>query len=108
MNRKNTLFIVSSGTDADGYFNFINTAQITNLAVHGVYLTMKTWNGYFCWATFDTHENAKNSLDIIIDQMDQSKMNTPKKVLKLNELDGVLGTDGVLTSSYNSSTPWSS
>lgn len=107
MNRKNTLFIITSGVDADGYINFINVANVLNVVVHGQYLILTNWDYYRCWFTFDTFENAKAAMDILLDEMDQAKMNTPKKVIKLNELDGVRGTDGVLTTSYNSSPmPW--
>ena len=106
MNRKNTSFVVSSGPDVDGYINFVNTGNVLHVAVHGEYLIMNNWDYYNCWFTFDTFDNAKAALDILLDELDQAKMNTPKKIIKLNELDGVVGTDGVMATDYNSDRPW--
>ena len=106
MNRKNTLFLISSAENSDGYIEFVNLGTIVSADVFDVYLKLGQWDGYKYWFTFDTHENAVKALDILVDQMDQGKANTPKKSIKLNELDGVRGTDGIMGSSYNSTVPW--
>lgn len=105
MSRKKTIFLISSGTNSDGYIEFVNLGNIVSVDVHRTFLHLGGWDGYYYWFSFDTADNAKNALDILIDQIDQSKANKPKGIIKINELDGVKGTDGRLFSSYNSSRP---
>lgn len=109
MNNKNTLFIVSSGFDSEGFLYFFDPNKTSSVSVYKEYLIFQEWNLYELWFTFDTHENAKNALNIVIDQIDQSKLNNPKGVIKINELEGVKGTNGIISSSYNTSPkPWNS
>ena len=102
---KNTTFLVSSGPNEDGYINFLNTDMISSVSRSGQYLHFFIWDCYSATADCTTIENAKHNLPLVLDAISASFDENPKAILKLNEIEGVKGMDGVLIDTYNSSIP---
>ena len=102
---KNVTFLVSSGPNSDGYINFYNTDMITSVSRNGRYLHLFIWDCYSATADCTTTENAKHNLPLVLDAISTSFDENPKAILKLNEIEGVKGMDGVLIDSYNSDLP---
>lgn len=103
---KHTTFLVSSGPNADGYINFYNTDMITAIERIGQYLHLFIWDCYSVSVDCTTTENAKHNLPLVLDAISTSFDENPKAIVKLNEIEGIRGVDGVLTDSYNSSIPF--
>ena len=99
---KNVTFLVSSGPNTDGYINFYNVDMIMYVSRVGRYLHFGTFDGYSISADCTTVDNAKNNLPLILDAISTSFDENPKPIIKLNEIKGVKGMDGLLRDWYNS------
>jgi len=102
---KNITFLVSSGPNEDGYINFLNTDMISSVSREGRYLHFFIWDCYSATVDCITTENAKHNLPLVLDAISASFDENPKAILKLNEIEGVKGMDGILIDTYNSSIP---
>ena len=99
---KSTAFLMSPSVNADGYVSFFNVDMIHTIASIGKYVVITIFEGYNATIDCGNFENANHNLPIIIDAICNSYEDEPKGVIKVNELDGIKGTDGVWTEDYNS------
>lgn len=104
---KHTSYLLSSGPNSDGYINFYNIGMITDVSALDQYIHMRVWDGYSVTADCTTAENAKHNLPLILDALSTSYHEDAvwQGIVKLNEIPGIKGVDGVLTDDYNSTLP---
>jgi len=97
---KKTLFIMSSAS-SEGYIEFFNAARLEFLTVIDRYIRFDTFEGYKYNLDCTNNDNALHNLPLILDAMSTAYDEDPKSVLKINEIDGIKGTDGILSGGYN-------
>lgn len=97
---KDTLFVMSAGP-SEGYIEFFNAGRIEYIFHLDKWITFHMWDGYSYKVDFTDSENAEKNLPIILDAICEATDEDPKRLLKITDIKGVTGTDGILQHGYN-------
>lgn len=92
-----------SSAASEGYIEFFNAARLEFLTVFDRYIRFNTFEGYRYNLDCTNEANALHNLPLILDAISTAYDEDPKRVLKINEIDGIKGTDGILSLGYNGS-----
>lgn len=92
-----------SSAASEGYIEFFNAARLEFLTATDRYIRFNTFEGYIYNLDCTTEANAQYNLPLILDAISTAYDEDPKRVLKINEIDGIKGTDGILSNGYNGS-----